>query len=150
MYSILLVGRSLQMDSTAPFSGMDLRYGWRPWMDVLWACGGGGGDGGDDQKDQRTMKTLGRDIVGSLSLSLYLGRRCRSTDSFRRCRSCLIYPAAKRESDFAQSWNWMSELGTPVLKYLYSMMSFIALSQHRCEVNVKETFASTEDSGNYF
>ena len=53
-------------------------------MDVLWACGGG--DGGDDQKDQRTMKTLGRDIVGSLwlfsSFSLYLGRRCRSTDSF--------------------------------------------------------------------
>ena len=68
----------------------------------------------------------------------------------RRCRSCLIYPAAKRESDFAQSWNWMSEVGTPVLKYLYSMMSFVALSQHRYEVNVKETFASIEDLGNYF
>ena len=80
LYSILLVGRtdgrSLQMDSTAPFSGMDLRCGrtdatvgritWS--VDVLWACGVGGGD---DQKDQRTMKTLGRDIVGgSLSLSL--------------------------------------------------------------------------------
>ena len=68
----------------------------------------------------------------------------------RRCRSCLIYPAAKHESDFAQSRNWMSEVGTPVLKYLYSMMSFVALSQHRCEVNVKETFASTENLGNYF
>ena len=56
-----------------------------PSVDVLRACDGGDG-GGDDQKDQRTMKTLGRDIVGSLSLSLslslYLGRRCRFTDSF--------------------------------------------------------------------
>ena len=73
--SILLVGRRLQMDSTAPFSGMDLRYGWSmdrgPSVDVLRACDGGDG-GGDDQKDQRTMKTLGRDIVGSLSLSLSL------------------------------------------------------------------------------
>ena len=128
-------------------------------VDVLWACGGGGGD---DQKDQRTMKTLGRDIVGgSLSLSLYLGRRCRFTDSFHP-RCCLPLSSAStaawhvaieatfirvaapvsyilKRFDFATSRFWES-----APKHLYDMSGqWVVLRLHCCQVYEGDIFAST-------
>ena len=125
-------------------------------VDVLWACGVGGGD---DQKDQRTMKTLGRDIVGG-SLSLYLGRRCRFTDSFHP-RCCLPLSSAStaawhvaieatfirvapvsyilKRFDFATSRFWES-----APKHLYDMSGqWVVLRLHCCQVYEGDIFAST-------
>ena len=148
--SIFRYGPTLRTDGR-----VDGRITWS--VDVLWACGGGG----DDQKDQRTMKTLGRDIVGgSLSLSLYLGRRCRFTDSFHP-RCCLPLSSAStaawhvaieatfirvapvsyilKRFDFATSRFWES-----APKHLYDMSGqWVVLRLHCFQVYEGDIFAST-------